>query len=61
MILASGSAGDPPYGMYYKSANGVSYTFTVPAGVTQVSAVVVGGGGGGGGSDGVSGLSLIHI
>ena len=55
MLLAVGAAGDPPYGMYYKSANGASYTFTVPSGVTQVSAVVVGGGGGGGGSDGVSG------
>ena len=35
---------------YYTTAG--TYTFTVPAGVTQVSAVVVGGGGGGAGSDG---------
>lgn len=32
-----------------------SYTFIVPAGVVQVSAVCVGGGGGGGGNNGVSG------
>ena len=35
---------------YYTTAG--TYTFTVPAGVTQLSAVVVGGGGGGAGSDG---------
>ena len=32
-----------------------TYTFTVPAGVTEVSAVCIGGGGGGGGNNGVSG------
>lgn len=38
-----------PQGQQVFTSNG---TFTVPAGVTQVSAVVVGGGGGGAGSDG---------
>ena len=32
-----------------------SYTFTVPSGATQISAVCVGGGGGGGGNNGTSG------
>jgi len=38
-----------------KNGSSGNYTFTVPAGVTQISAVVVGGGGGGGGNNGVSG------
>ena len=44
------SSGFVPQQEYYTVAG--TYTFTVPAGVTQVSAVVVGGGGGGAGSDG---------
>ena len=38
-----------------KNGTSGTYTFTVPAGVTQVSAVCIGGGGGGGGNNGVSG------
>ena len=38
-----------------KNGSSGSYTFTVPAGVVQVSAVCVGGGGGGGGNNGTSG------
>ena len=38
-----------------RNGNSGTYTFTVPAGVTEVSAVCIGGGGGGGGNNGVSG------
>ena len=43
------SVGSAPVGQQVFTSNG---TFTVPAGVTQVSAVVIGGGGGGGNSSG---------
>ena len=52
--VSVGTGGIAEPGQAYYSSPG-SYTFDVPSGVTQISAVCVGGGGGGGGNNGTSG------